>query len=309
MELWFWLVCAAALLLLAAVLVLAGRLRRVDRRLRAMQDILEDIRQGNGNRRLLVPERDPAAPLAYQMNAIVCGYEEQLAALRRAGEANRQLMTSLSHDVRTPLTTLIGYLDAAHRGLVAGAERDEAIAAARRKAYALKDYIDVLFDWFKLNSGEYALSAVPVELGELMRELLADWVPVWEEKGLDYVVDIPDRPLTVRADPDGCARILNNLVQNVLAHSQASRIEVTLRPAGQTVRLCVADNGVGIGRADLPHLFDRLYKCDKSRGSQGSGLGLSIVQQIAQQMGGAVSAQSEPGRRTEFAVQLPLLTQ
>lgn len=300
------LACAAAAGLLAAVLALAARLRRVKAQLRAMEEILADVRQGNGNRRILVPERDLAAPLAYQMNEIVCGYEEKLSALRRAEEADRQLMTSLSHDVRTPLTTLIGYLGAVHRGLVSGAQQDEAIAAARRKAYALKDYIDVLFDWFKLNSGEYPLSPIPVDLAELTRQLLADWVPMFEENALAYDIDIPEQPLTVRADPDAYARILNNLVQNVLAHSRASRISICLRAAGTDAQLCVADNGVGIARADLPHLFDRLYKCDRSRSGQGSGLGLAIVQQLARQMGGAAAAQSKPGHGAEFIVRLPL---
>ena len=76
-------------------------------------------------------------------------------------------MTSLSHDVRTPLTTLIGYLDAAHKGLVTGKDRDDYIETARRKAHDLKEYIDVLFDWFKLNSNEFALEIQSVEAAEL----------------------------------------------------------------------------------------------------------------------------------------------
>ena len=79
-------------------------------------------------------------------------------------------MTSLSHDVRTPLTTLIGYLDAAHKGLVTGRDRDDDIETARRK-----EYIDVLFDWFKLNSNEFALEIQSVEAEELTRNILIDW--------------------------------------------------------------------------------------------------------------------------------------
>ena len=80
-------------------------------------------------------------------------------------------MTSLSHDVRTPLTTLIGYLDAAHKGLVTGRDRDDDIETARRKAHDLKEYIDVLFDWFKLNSDEFALEIQSVEAAELTRNI------------------------------------------------------------------------------------------------------------------------------------------
>ena len=93
-------------------------------------------------------------------------YESRLSTVRQTEETNRQLMTSLSHDVRTPLTTLIGYLDAAHKGLVTGKDRDDYIETARRKAHDLKEYIDVLFDWFKLNSNEFALELQSVEAAE-----------------------------------------------------------------------------------------------------------------------------------------------
>ena len=93
-------------------------------------------------------------------------------------------MTSLSHDVRTPLTTLIGYLDAAHKGLVTGRDRDDDIETARRKAHDLKEYIDVLFDWFKLNSDEFALEIQSVEAAELTRNIPVSYthllpVPPW----------------------------------------------------------------------------------------------------------------------------------
>ena len=91
-------------------------------------------------------------------------------------------MTSLSHDVRTPLTTLLGYLDATHKGLVTGKDRDDYIETARRKAHDLKEYIDVLFDWFKLNSNEFALEIQSVEVAELTRNILIDWIPIFEDK-------------------------------------------------------------------------------------------------------------------------------
>lgn len=298
--------CAgAALVLLAGLLALARRMRRLQARLREMEGVLAEIEAGNGGRRLLAAEGSPLAPLAYQLNGIVCRYEAELAALRRAGEANRQLMTSLSHDVRTPLTTLIGYLDAVHRGVAVGPEREEYLEIARRKSHELKDYIDLLFDWFKLNSDEYPLQLQPAELAELTRELLKDWVPVFEEAGLQYEVDIPGTPLPALLDADAYARILNNLLQNVLAHSGAGTVSLAVRQEGGALLVQVADDGVGIPPADLPHIFDRLYKCDKARGGRGSGLGLSIAQQLAGRMDGSLAAESTPGRRTAFTLRLP----
>lgn len=279
---------------------------RTRRKLAEMAQAVADIRAGNGNRRILADEHEPAAPLVFAVNEIVLGYEARIAALQKAEEANRQLMTSLSHDVRTPLTTLIGYLDAAHRGVLAGADRDASLETARLKAHALKDYIDALFDWFQLHSREAALRCEPVEAAELTREILADWVPLFEEQGLAYHIDIPDGPLTARLDPDAYRRILNNLLQNVLAHANAARVSVTLARQGAALALHVADDGAGIAPADLPHVFERLYKCDKSRGGGGTGLGLAIVRELAGQMGGTVSVQSQPAQGADFAVQFPL---
>ena len=124
----------------ASVLICVLIIRRVKSRLKEMLDALEDIRTGNGNRRILSAADELTAPIAYEINEIVSSYEKKLSAFRRTDEANRQLMTSLSHDVRTPLTTLIGYLDAAHRGLVTGGEKDgkPALHAAALRAYRTK---------------------------------------------------------------------------------------------------------------------------------------------------------------------------
>ena len=101
--------------------------RRVKKQLLEMSDALEDVKNGNGNRRILSETHELVAPLAYAVNDIILSYENRLSAYRQTEETNRQLMTSLSHDVRTPLTTLIGYLDAAHKGIVDGKERDDYI--------------------------------------------------------------------------------------------------------------------------------------------------------------------------------------
>ena len=97
---------------------------------------MEDIKNGNGNRRILAETHELIAPLAYAINDIILSYEKRLSAYHQTDETNRQLMTSLSHDVRTPLTTLIGYLDAAHKGIVDGKERDDYIETARRYGHS-----------------------------------------------------------------------------------------------------------------------------------------------------------------------------
>ncbi len=290
----------------ASVLICVFVIRRVKVRLNEMLDALADIKAGNGSRRILSTTDELTAPIAYEINDIVSSYEKKLAAFRRTQGTNRQLMTSLSHDVRTPLTTLIGYLDAAHRGLVTGREKDDSIETARRKAYDLKEYIDVLFDWFKLNSDEFILTMDIVDAAELTRNILIDWIPVLEEKRIDYQIHIPEQPFRVRLDPDAYLRILNNLIQNVIVHSHADRMELSLSARDGKLILLVADNGVGMEREDLKHIFERLYKCDKGRSEKGSGLGLSIVRQLVEKMGGTISAESTTGDGAAFTLCFPL---
>lgn len=277
-------------------------IRRVKRQILEMTEALTDVKNGNGNRRILSAANELVAPLAYEINEIILSYENRLTAYRQTEETNKQLMTSLSHDVRTPLTTLIGYLDAAHKGIVTGAEQDNYIETARHKAHDLKEYIDILFDWFKLNSNEFTMNIAPVEVVELTRNILIDWIPIFEDKQIEYGIEIPEKPFIVNLDTDGYTRILNNLIQNTVSHSQADKISMELSQCGNEIRLRLSDNGIGIEKEDLKHIFDRLYKCDKGRSQKGSGLGLSIVHQLIEKMGGRISAESTPGNGTSFTL-------
>ena len=228
-----------------AVLTSIVLVRRVKKQIAEMTDVLVDVKNGNGNRRILSATNELTAPLAYEINEIVVAYESRLSTVRQTEETNRQLMTSLSHDVRTPLTTLLGYLDATHKGLVTGKE-------------------------------------------------------------VEYDIDIPEQPVRVRLDMDSYMRIINNLIQNVIAHSHADKIKIALSKKENNMELLLADNGVGIEKEDLKHIFERLYKCDKGRSEKGSGLGLSIVHQLVEKMGGSITVESLPGKGTEFMLLFPL---
>ena len=280
--------------------------KRVKKQISEMYDVLADIKNGNGNRRILSDTNELVAPLAYEINDIIVSYENRLSAFRQTDETNRQLMTSLSHDVRTPLTTLIGYLDAAQKGIVTGKDKDDYIETARRKAHDLKEYIDVLFDWFKLNSNEFIMAINTVEAVELTRNILIDWIPIFEDKEIEYCIDIPEQPFRVNLDPDAYMRILNNLIQNVIAHSHADKIEISLSKQNGDIKILVSDNGVGIGKEDLKHIFERLYKCDKGRSEKGSGLGLAIAHQLVEKMNGTITAESVQGKGTAFTLIFPL---
>ncbi len=302
-----------AIIVIGIVIVLlsvcssALTVRRVKKQISEISDALEDIKNGNGNRRILAETHELIAPLAYAINDIILSYEKRLSAYHQTDETNRQLMTSLSHDVRTPLTTLIGYLDAAHKGIVDGKERDDYIETARRKAHDLKEYIDVLFDWFKLGSNEFSMNIAEIDLTELTRNILIDWIPIFEDTQVDFTIDIPEQPFRVQIDPDGYMRILNNLIQNVISHSHADKIEIALSEQNRNIKILLSDNGIGIGKEDLKHIFDRLYKCDKGRSEKGSGLGLSIVHELVEKLNGTITADSTPGKGTIFTLFFPLI--
>ena len=290
------------LVIISAVLIL----HRERRQIKEIAEALADVKNGNGNRRVLANPSQLLSPLIYEINDIILAYEEQIAVFHQTDETNKQLMTSLSHDVRTPLTTLIGYLDAVHKGVVTGTEREEYIEISRRKAYDLKGYIDVLFDWFKLNSDEFAMTIQRTEAAELTRNILIDWIPLLEDQSIEYSIEIPNQAVIANLDPDSYLRIINNLLQNVITHSQADSVDILLTKREDIMQLSISDNGVGIGKEDLKQIFSRLYKCDKSRSDKGSGLGLSIAYQLTEKMGGQLSVESSSGQGATFILSLPL---
>lgn len=281
--------------------------KRSKKKIRIILESLIDIKHGNGNRRILVEPYDSFAPLIYEINEIVQAYEEKLASVEQAKEENKQLMTSLSHDIRTPLTTLIGYLDAVYKERIIGEEQKEYIEIAYRKACDLKEYIDILFDWFKLNSNEFSIQMQKVEVAELTRNILMDWIPIVEEKKLAYSFEIPDRPFWVKMDSDCYRRIVNNLIQNIIIHSKATSFALDLKCSGNFVTIVIKDNGIGISEEDLKHIFERLYKCDKGRLNKGSGLGLSIVQQLVIKMAGEINVESRVEHGSSFILKFPRL--
>ncbi|MCB6568056.1 sensor histidine kinase KdpD [Eubacterium limosum] len=294
------------LVLAAVVLILCILLLKVKKRLIKACAILEEVEAGNFNRRILARKGDMTAELCYKINKIVKNSECEIASLKKNEKANRQLMTSLSHDVRTPLTSLIGYLDVLNSGKVEAEERKRYLGIVWSKAYDLKDYVDILFDWFKLESKEYHFYFEERGICELTRDGIIGWIPLFEENGLDYTFHIPDEEYKVWIDARSWNRILNNLIQNAVKHSGCSALEIGVERTQYSIKLWVKDDGSGIVPDQLPYIFERLYKCDASRSGAGSGLGLAITKELVQANGGTIQADSALCQGTIFTVTLPL---
>nr|WP_319490089.1 HAMP domain-containing sensor histidine kinase [uncultured Caproiciproducens sp.] len=295
----------ALVLTLLIIAYLVSVLRHVRTQLALIKDALEDIKNGNLNRRVLAGGSDMTRQICYGINEIAINSQSRFIQQKQSEQAYKRLMTSLSHDVKTPLASLVGYLEAIENGLVTGQEKDEYIHVASDKAHRLKDFVTALFEWVKLDAKEQIFHFELFDINELSRNMIADWIPILESAGLNYDIEIPETEYSIRVDPNAYTRIFNNLLQNIMAHSEADHVTLRIAEDTQQVKIMVTDNGKGISPDDLPHIFERLYQCDHSRFARGNGLGLSIAKELVSAHKGKITAASTPGTGTTFTILLP----
>ena len=290
---------------LLVILFLFTKLRRVRGQLSIIEEALEDIKSGNLNRRMLTKKNDMTRKICYGINEIAMNSQTQLIRQKQSEQAYKRLMTSISHDVKTPLASLVGYLEAIECKIVAGEEKDEYVHVAFEKAHYLKHFVENLFEWVKLDSGEQIFHFETLDLNELSRNIIVDWISVLENSNFDYTFDIPEAEYLMRIDANAYSRILNNLLQNVLIHSKGSKIVFHVFEDNLQAKITITDNGKGISPDHLPHIFERMYQCDQSRSAGGNGLGLSIVKELVAAHKGTIAVNSTPDRGTTFTLLLP----
>jgi signal transduction histidine kinase len=267
-----------------------------------MKDALEDIKNGNLNRRVLAMESDMTRQICYDINEIAINNQSRLIQQKQSEQAYKQLMTSLSHDVKTPLASLVGYLEAIESKIVVGEEKDEYIHVASDKAQHLKQFVENLFEWAKLDSGEQVFHFELFDLNELSRNIIADWVPILENSHFEYEFDIPETEYSMYIDTNAYTRILNNLLQNIITHSDGDKMALRIFENEQQAKIVIIDNGKGISSDKLPHIFERMYQCDHSRTAKGNGLGLAIAKELISVHKGTITADSTPDRGTAFTI-------
>ena len=313
------------LLLISLLLniVLCCKVISINKKISQSNEVLDDIKKGNGNRKILSKDNDNFSEIIYKINEIVYLYEEKLTEFRKKENANNQLLTSLSHDIRTPLTSIIGYTDAIKKELLKDGLNDKYdlqnviennntlennnvienyIDIVREKSYSLKEYLDNVFDWFKLNSNEFYLDLKDIEITELSRNIIKSWIVIFEEKDIDFDIEIEEKEIICNLDQNAYARVINNIIQNAVEHSKTKKIQISIKESNRKIFITIKDFGVGIEPDDLEHIFDRLYKCDKARNKVGSGLGLYITKELVEKMNGCINVKSEVGEGTEFEI-------
>ena len=231
-------------------------------------------------------------------------------------QARDLLLSSISHELKTPVTAIAGYVNALTDGtLKSEEERDYAARVISTKALSLERLIEDLTQLSKLESRQFPLELMMVSADELARELIEAAVPDLKAEGQTYEIycDYQElAPYSLIADPKRILQAFMNLVYNSIKYSEAGdRVTIRISPdsKGAAIRFQVEDRGIGIPEDELPYIFDRFYRAhkgEKSREIKGSGLGLTIAKEIINGHGGRIHGKSAPGKGSLFAFELPV---
>lgn len=235
---------------------------------------------------------------------------EANAALGSAAEAKNRFMANMSHDLRTPLNSIIGFSGVLLGGL-AGPVTDEQtrqLEMIRRAGMHLLEMVNDTLDLARIEAGRLELDVRPFDLGRLVGDLAAQVGPLAEAKGLGFAWTAPTEPVTVSSDEGRVCQVVLNLLSNAVKYTVEGKVsfETTVDEAGD-LHFIVADTGVGIAEDDLQRVFEEYEQLPSERTgkSQGAGLGLAICRRLARMLGGRVTVSSSPGEGSTFVFTLP----
>ena len=234
--------------------------------------------------------------------------QERERAASAANTAKSEFLATMSHEIRTPLNGVLGMAQAMTAEELGDTQR-ERLTIIRRSGETLLAIIDDILDLSKIEAGRFELEEGAFELEPLVRGAIATFAPIAQQKGVDFDLHVEAGVRGVyRGDATRIRQLLYNLISNAVKFTPAGRIDVRIGQDERGLRLMVADTGVGIAPEHLPRLFDKFVQVDSSATRQfgGSGLGLTICQQLTQLMGGAIEVSSVKGEGSTFEVILPL---
>lgn len=237
---------------------------------------------------------------------VAAAFNRMVSRLQKEDGSRRQLLADVAHELRHPLAVLRARLEMLQDGVVPLSPT--ALVNLHDEVLRMNRLIGDLRDLSLAEVGTLALSRRPVALAGLVQPLLDNLEPVATSKGVELVVSVPPDLPTINADPDRIRQVVVNLLDNSLRFTpRGGRVELSALPAQGGVEVTVADTGTGIDPADLPHVFDRFYRAEKSRSREGggTGLGLTIARSLVELHGGQIRVESSPGRGSRFTVYLP----
>jgi two-component system, OmpR family, phosphate regulon sensor histidine kinase PhoR len=268
--------------------------------------ITREIQTGNLNLRyrLRTSQKD-MEDLGGELNRLVDYFQNGLDRIKFLEEERKQMIANISHDLRTPLTSLLGYMEALkHDSTLTAEEKEDFLRIAGDKGNALLVLLQDFFELAKLEADDFELKLRKVDLVEIVPEVLLGFYPDFVKAAIIPVTKIPDEPLYVKGDEVCLRRILNNLLSNALRYGQDGKeIGIAFREEASLVWVEVWDRGKGISAEDLPQVFERLYTGEASRNTslQGTGLGLTITKNLVEKQGGRIMVTSTPNEKTVFS--------
>lgn len=269
----------------------------------------EQIARGELNTRVDIVGRDELAQLTRSFNAMAAQLELMQAKQQELDTLRRELVAWVSHDLRTPLTSMRAVLEALADGMVDDPETVQRYyRVAQQDIRSLSTLIDDLFDVSQIDAGGLQLDVAPNSIGDLISDTIERFSETARRQNVQLAGEVQPGTDPVRMDAPRIGRVLANLTSNALRHTPAGgQVHLSARHSSSGVEVEVRDTGEGIRPEDLPYVFDRFYRGEKSRSraTGGAGLGLAIARGIVEAHGGSIRVESEAGRGARFVFVLP----
>lgn len=287
--------------LLAAAGYLAFRCFSLKRALREMTRDLTEIRQDLSKNQILhlpLPDRD-LERLTNSMNAALEEVRRERQAYEKREAEFQKLIENISHDLRTPLTVILGYLKWMKRAGSKCSLQADSLDILERNARIMEKLVAQFYDFSRLNARDYALTPEEVDVCRILKESIANNYRVLEDARLNLDCHLPEHPVIILGNTGALERIFSNLFQNAGRYAR-SILDIRLEE-NDNGQVCIyfQNDSDSVSRDDLPHLFDRFYKNDSSRHQEGSGLGLTVARSLAELMGGTLTADAGPDSGSE----------
>ena len=267
------------------------------------------IAQGDLDVTIPIRSNDELGLLAQNINDMAAELKRSIEYERNAELTKNELITSVSHDLRTPLTSIMGYLE-----LITTDRYDDEVRLryyadiAHQKSKSLKRMIDDLFELTTLNYGNIELKLSKIDLGQLLEQLTEEFVPILYDRGMEYRLFLPDYKIELMADAHMLVRVFENLISNAIRYGREGRyVDIYMERKGSRAIVDVANYGNPIPKSELPYIFDRFHRVEQSRSTEtgGTGLGLAIAKNIVEMHGGQIKAHAE-GDKTVFRIMMDI---
>ena len=281
----------------------------IQKKIGDMGDTLEQILDEKSDEKVMVFTDDKALiHLSSQINRLLDDRQRIQADFRRSEISAKNMLSNISHDIRTPMTVILGYLEIMRLEAVG---KDKMVAKVEQKARKVMELINQFFTLAKLESGDTQVEMGRVNLSECCRENVLDFYELLTQKEFQVEIEIPEEPVFVEGNEEALQRILFNLISNAVRYgSDGKYLGIAVRTEGAFALIHVTDRGKGIEKAFAGTVFERLFTMEDSRNReiQGNGLGLTIARNLAVKMGGDITLVSEPDVSTTFTVKLRKMT-